>query len=185
MAINDVLPFGKRLKKLEQWIRPKLNYTLTRWIFLPKLKSESTEVRSYAAEALGEVGDAQAILPLINALEDTDSTVRRFAISSLGHLRDLRAIDALIPFLADQEADMRCAAVIALGEIGDPRAVNALIGMLEDSDRAVCAAAVVALGRIGDSRAIEPLHALEHTTTSEWIRRYVSETLHQIDERDA
>ena len=185
MAINDVLPFGKPLKKLGQWVRPKLNYTLTRWIFLPKLKSESTEMRSYAAEALGEVGDAQAIQPLIKALEDVDSTVRRFAISSLGHLRALRAIDVLLPFLADKEPDMRCTAVVALGAIGDPRSVDALIATLEDGDRAVCAAAVVALGRIGDPRAIEPLNVLEHTTTSEWIRRYISETLHQIDERDA
>ncbi len=78
---------------------------------------------------------------------------------------------------------MRCAAVIALGEIGHHRAVDELIGTLKDENRSVCSAAVVALGQIGDGRAIEPLRALSEMTTSEWIRRYVSQAVHQIKER--
>ena len=183
MAINDVIPFGEQLKSLAEWIRPKLNYLLTRCIFLPKLKSDSAEVRSYAAEALGEFGNVRAIQPLIETLNDIDSTVRRFSISSLGHLRDARAIEPILAFLNDKESDMRCAAAVALGEIGNSLSVDALIATLKDTDRSVCSATVVALGKIGNRRAIEPLNELAERTTSEWIRRYVSETLHQIDER--
>ena len=184
MAINDVLPFGEQLKSFAEWARPKLNYLLTRWIFLPKLKSDSAEVRSYAAEALGEFGNEHAILPLIEMLNDTDGTVRRFSISSLGHLRDARAIQPIHTFLNDKESDMRCAAAVALGEIGNSLSVDALIVTLNDTDRSVCSATVVALGKIGDRRAIQPLNELATRTTSEWIRRYISETLHQIDERE-
>lgn len=162
-------------------------------VLLRKLKSESAEMRAYAAEGLGGVGDRLAVAPLINALTDNNSTVRRFAISSLGRIRDTRAIDVLIPFLQDEEADMRCAAVVALGELGldeertsnpPTKVIEALINTITDPDRAVCSAAVVALGRIGSPQAVAALNDLSETTESEWIRRYISEALHQIEEQN-
>ncbi len=100
-AITNLLPLGGWLAAFERWARPKLNYALTRWVFLPKLKSESPQIRSYAAEALAEFGSEQALQPLIELLGDMDSTVRRFSISALGHLRDVRAIEPL-------HADLPC-----------------------------------------------------------------------------
>ena len=135
-----------------------------------------------------------AVPPLINALNDNNSTVRRFAISSLGRIRDVRAIDVLIPFLQDDEADMRCAAVAALGELGlsedrfstpPVEIIEALINSITDSDRGVCSAAIVALGRIGNTQAVSALNALAEATDSEWVRRYISEALHQIEEQNA
>ena len=96
-----------------------------------------------------------------------------------------RAVEPLIPFLDDAEPDIRCAAAVALGDLRDERSVDALIAALKDPDRSVCSAATIALGKIGDRRAIEPLNALAETTSSEWLRRYVSETLHQIEEHEA
>ena len=162
-------------------------------VLLRKLRSESAEMRAYAAEGLGGVGDVHAVAPLIDALTDNNSTVRRFAISSLGKIRDARAIDVLIPFLQDEEADMRCAAAVALGELGltedrfltpPVQVIEALINSVTDNDRGVCAAAVVALGRIGNPQAVSALNALAETTDSEWIRRYISEALHQIEEQN-
>lgn len=162
-------------------------------LLLRKLRSESSEMRAYAAEGLGGVGDVHAVAPLIDALTDNNSTVRRFAISSLGKIRDARAIDVLIPFLQDDEADMRCAAVVALGELGlsedrfstpPTQIIEALIYSIRDDDRGVCSAAVVALGRIGNTQAVSALNALAENTDSEWIRRYISEALHQIEEQN-
>ena len=172
---------------------------LRNWRFFPtrvllrKLRSESAEMRAYAAEGLGNVGDVHAVSPLIDALSDDNTAVRRFAISSLGHLRDARAIDGLTLFLQDEEPDMRCAAVVALGELGlteergeNPpvQVIDALISNVTDTDRSVCSAAVVALGRIGNPQAISALNALAETTESEWVRRYISEALHQIEEQN-
>ncbi len=163
-------------------------------LLLRKLRSESAEMRAYAAEGLGGVGGVNAVPPLINALNDNNSTVRRFAISSLGRIRDVRAIDVLIPFLQDDEADMRCAAVAALGELGlsedrfstpPVEIIEALINSITDSDRGVCSAAIVALGRIGNTQAVSALNALAEATDSEWVRRYISEALHQIEEQNA
>ena len=193
------LSLQQKVRKFIKWLSHR-DGPLRNWRYIPthvllrKLQSESAEMRAYAAEGLGGVGDVNAVAPLINALNDNNSTVRRFAISSLGHIRDERAIDMLIPFLRDEEADMRCAAVVALGELGlseersltpPVRVIEALIDSITDTDRAVCSAAIVALGRIGSPQAISALNALAETTESEWIRRYISEALHQIDEQNA
>ncbi len=196
-------PFKNRT--LPQKIRTGIHWLshrdgpLRNWRYIPtrlllrKLHSTSYEIRAYAAEGLGAVGDIHAIIPLIEALSDSNATVRRFAISSLGHLRDERAIEPLIPFLHDDEPDMRCAAVVALGELGlsdertakpPLRIIEALITSITDNDRAVCSAAVVALGRIGNTQAISALKTLAQNTESEWIRRYISEALHQINEQN-
>lgn len=192
-------PLSQKIRAVLRWLSHR-DGPLRNWRYIPtrlllrKLRSESYEIRAYAAEGLGTVGDVHAIAPLIGALNDENTTVRRFAISSLGHLRDERAIDVLIPFLQDEEPDMRCAAVVALGELGlsDERAstppvqiIDALIASMTDTDRAVCSAAVVALGRIGNPQAVSALNALAETTESEWIRRYISEALHQIKEQNA
>ena len=196
-ASNSSLP--QKVRKFIKWASHR-DGPVRNWRYIPthvllrKLRSESAEMRAYAAEGLGGVGGVHAVAPLINALGDNNSTVRRFAISSLGHIRDERAIDVLIPFLKDEEADMRCAAVVALGELGlgedmsstpSVQVMEALINTVTDTDRAVCSAAVVALGRIGNPQAISALNELAEITESEWIRRYVSEALHQIEEQNA
>lgn len=196
-ASNSSLP--QKVRKFIKWASHR-DGPVRNWRYIPthvllrKLRSESAEMRAYAAEGLGGVGGVHAVAPLINALGDNNSTVRRFAISSLGHIRDERAVDVLIPFLKDEEADMRCAAVVALGELGlgedmsstpSVQVMEALINTVTDTDRAVCSAAVVALGRIGNPQAISALNELAETTESEWIRRYVSEALHQIEEQNA
>ena len=50
-------------------------------------------VRQYAAEALGEIGDARAVAPLIAALENDDyRKVRYEAAEALGKIGDERAV---------------------------------------------------------------------------------------------
>ncbi len=186
---------SQKIRRLIHWLSHR-DGPLRNWRYIPtrlllrKLRSESYEIRAYAAEGLGSIGDVHAIAPLIGALTDENTTVRRFAISSLGHLRDERAVDVLIPFIQDEEPDMRCAAVVALGELGltptpPGQVIEALIASMADTDRAVCSAAVVALGRIGNPQAVSALNALAETTESEWVRRYISEALHQIEEQNA
>ena len=92
----------------------------------------SDNVRAAAAEALGAIGDPQAVPALIQALGDSDSAVRRAAAEALGKLGDPQAIPALIQALGDSDRDVRRAAAEALGAIGDPQAVPALIQALGD-----------------------------------------------------
>ncbi|MCU0500137.1 MAG: HEAT repeat domain-containing protein [Anaerolineae bacterium] len=45
-------------------------------LLLNDLKDENPQIRRAAAFALGKLGDIQAMTPLVNALEDSDSAVR-------------------------------------------------------------------------------------------------------------
>lgn len=144
-------------------------------------------VRRDAAKALGKIGDARAVEPLIHALKDhrydvwtsaawalggmgkaavdplipllkdKDSSARAAAARALGWIRDARVVDLLIQALMDKDTSVRVHVAGALGQIGDPRAVEPLIRALKDEDGRVQRNAVESLGEIGDPRAVEPL----------------------------
>jgi HEAT repeat protein len=121
------------------------------------MRRNSVDVRQAAAEALGKIGDARVVEPLIAALKDTDKDVRQAAAVALGKIGDARAVEPLIAALKDEERDVRAVATEALVKIGT-LAVEPLIAALKDRDSDVRQAAYV-LGEIGDARAVEPLIA--------------------------
>jgi HEAT repeat protein len=114
-------------------------------------------LRAEAAAGLGQLGNARAVEPLLNALVNKHSPVRGAAAQALGQLGDARAAEPLIKTLADQEDYVRGAAAQALGQLGDVRAVEPLIKTLADQKDYVRGAAAAALGQLGDVRAVEPL----------------------------
>ncbi|NIM13846.1 MAG: hypothetical protein GTO45_17520 [Candidatus Aminicenantes bacterium] len=62
------------------------------------LKDGDYLVRRNAAEALGKIGDAEAVELLINALKDEDYFVRSNAAGALGKIGDARAVEHLVTF---------------------------------------------------------------------------------------
>ncbi len=84
------------------------------------------EVRSGAAEALGDLADEMATEALIGALRDEDRFVRKMAAAAFTKLRDARAVEPLIEALADEDPFVREKAAEALGGVGDQRAVEPL-----------------------------------------------------------
>lgn len=66
------------------------------------LKFGTPGVRSEAAHALGEIGDARAVDPLIDALQDEDRRVRERAARALGKIGDARAVGPLIEALKNE-----------------------------------------------------------------------------------
>jgi HEAT repeat protein len=109
-----------------------------------------------AAEALGQIGDARAVEPLIATLRDQDRYVRGVAAKALGRIGDARAVEPFIAALQDYYGEVREAATGALVKIGYP-AVEPLIAALMDQGWAVRRAATEVLGKMGDTRAVEPL----------------------------
>ena len=130
------------------------------------------DVREAAAKALGEIGDARAVEPLIAAsLQDKGSVgdvkygfsgvsyrVRPAAAKALVSI-GVPAVQPLIAALGDGDEDVRRAAAGALGQIGDPRAVEPLIAALRDKNSDVRRRAAEALGKLRDARAVDPLIA--------------------------
>jgi HEAT repeat protein len=120
------------------------------------LSHRDPDVQYEAAGALGEIGDARAVEPLVTAMKNEEfSGVRWKAAEALSRIGS-PAVGGLIGALQHKDDDVRWKAAIALGEIGDPRAVEPLIALLGDEDRFVKGRAAHALGQIGEA-AIDPL----------------------------
>ena len=81
------------------------------------MKDEARWVRWNAAEALGQIGDARAVVPLIDALKDGNPEVRCSAATALGNLGDERTVIPLISVLMDNDFVVRERAAEALGKI--------------------------------------------------------------------
>lgn len=82
------------------------------------LKDVNPRVRWIAAAALGEIGDARAVEPLVNAITtDPERDVRWHAVDSLGKIGDVRAIGPLTQSLKDKDSFVREAARGALKKI--------------------------------------------------------------------
>ena len=133
------------------------------------LRDSDQSVRCVAAWALGDLGDARGVEPLIAGLKDENLEARRagahvltegmqgvrwHAVEARGKLGDRRAVEPLIEVLKDGSGLVRLNAVEALGELGDPRAVEPLKALLGEKDADVRKAATEALQQLrGHSEA--------------------------------
>jgi HEAT repeat protein len=144
-------------------------------------QDKSSEVRSSAALALGDIGDPRAVEPLIEALKDEDAHIRRSAASALeGFKKDPRVVEPLIEALKDEDRMVRDSAASALGNIGDPRAVEPLIEVLKDAKYGdLCYDMIRALGRLRDPRAA-PVVAVAVNNNLRFREEVGAEALTQI-----
>jgi len=148
---------------------------------LKALEDTDWEIRSFAARALGKIGEKTAVVPLIRALkEDENRDVRDCASDALGLLGDASAVEPLVQAMKeDRETSVRCSASGALGLIGHAGAVPALIAMLKDPDACLRYHCARALGEIGDEAALRPLvEALKDEDPS--VRSHAVEALEKM-----
>jgi HEAT repeat protein len=116
------------------------------------------EVREAVANALGALGDARAVLPLIGKIEDPRPSVRAAVARALGALRDPRSSSALLLALRDSDSGVMIAVVRALGALAETAATAPLSALLrERSEPAARRAILLALGRIGSVEAGQAL----------------------------
>jgi HEAT repeat protein/cyclophilin family peptidyl-prolyl cis-trans isomerase len=94
------------------------------------LGDEEARVRRRAALAIGHVGLADGVQPLVAVLADPDPEVRQMAAFALGLLGDARARDPLVTALADVSPLVQGSAAEALGLLGDASAADALGGLV-------------------------------------------------------
>ena len=101
--------------------------------------------------------NANAIDPLIQSLNDSNTSVREAAVSAIEKIGG-PAIEPLIRALNDSNSGIRIGAELALEKIRDPIALGSLCKVLkDDKDPYVRANAALALGMINDSNSVVPL----------------------------
>jgi HEAT repeat protein len=133
-ALEDRRPFIRGSAALALGHKP-MREALPRLIH-GMLHDRSHHVRSLCAASVQRCGDASAVEPLIQALQDPDDKVVYAAATALGHLRDPRAIPALIPELDHPEWRHRraiCLSLVRLGAV-DPRLVATLEQLAADPE---------------------------------------------------
>jgi len=120
-------------------------------------------VRMAAARALGRLGHATGVGPLMGAVEQANRLPVDVAADAIGHIRDW-PVSLLQPCLTDPSESTRALAVELLGRLRSLDSVEALLERLEgDPAPGVRVRAARALGRIGSSRAIAPLIDCMHS----------------------
>jgi len=123
------------------------------------LRSPDVQLRQFVAYLLGRVGDARAIEPLIDALQDDNAGVRGAAANALGAIGDDAAVPYLKPLLNNDNHQLVVWAAYALTRLGHDY-FSVLADALTAPDVDVRRSAVLALQQLGDPRAIPPLLAL-------------------------
>jgi len=136
------------------------------------------EVRRQAAEALGSMGDEQALAPLIFRLNDDDLAVRTAAARALGQIGDPRAVEALTALVEQEPEELASVAAQALGAIGSADATPTLIAALVDQDPSLREVSSQALAQIGAGAAFALLRKLDETEGE--VREAVRETLRRM-----
>jgi len=119
--------------------------------------SKDPEQRSWAACALGVIGDSRATAPLINALlNDPNDWVKKYAASALGELNDAASIEPLIKSLYDPNPEVAAYASSALGKLGEI-VIEPLLAELEKDKEEIEFFIITALAEAGYEPAFEPL----------------------------
>lgn len=96
---------------------------------IEELQSEDIETRKDAARWLGKRATAEALDPLLAALQDSSWKVRRNAAFSLGMLKSPEAVEPLLAALSDRTLSVQREAVNSLGKIQDARAIEPLAAL--------------------------------------------------------
>jgi hypothetical protein len=116
-------------------------------------------VKAQLARALGAMGDAEAVMPLIAVLKEPNLVVRVETAGALGQLKDPRAQGPLLTMLRDPDARLREAAARALGALGRADALPHLVEALDDPVPLVVEAAAMGLSLLESPTVIAPLMA--------------------------
>jgi HEAT repeat protein len=118
---------------------------------LEELTCSDHDVRKFALDILGEVGDPSTVDAMVRALDDEDDNVRAAAAENLGKMQAAEAIPALVEALENSDLLMRFTILEALGRIGGPVPVTRLLPLGEE--RLVRKALFDCLGRVGGAEA--------------------------------
>ena len=160
-ATRTLLVLGTYWEGLNDAVRESLrtlgSCTLPELISLAERKDKSS-LRPLATQAMGDLGDSQAIPVLANILKsDRRVAVRVIAAEALGRIEDRAVLGPLVAALKDSADAVRIAATIAMQSQPRKRIVPALVHVLNDPHPVVRENAARLIGHCGVGKAVAPL----------------------------
>ena len=121
-------------------------------------QTTTNQVRRWAIDALGEIGEVTAAPVIRPFIDDSDEPTANAAIEALGKLKDPDAVSVLLTILNDPKKNKRHSeAATALGTIGNQAAVDALIALVRSGKSETRLLAADKLGLSGSAQAVPVL----------------------------
>ena len=134
------------------------------------LKYEDSNIRMFAAIALGEIGDERAIAPLTQSLKDKEEKARNEVLKALVKIGD-PAVNTLIMAVKDEKLEE--GAKSALIKIGEPASRN-LMFKYNNQNRDTQIYYINIMGEIGDKNSVSHLiHILKDIKKCEKFDREI------------
>ncbi len=122
---------------------------------ISKLSHPNPNVRIGVIMALGKIGDASAVEPLMTIARTSEPLERTIAVAALGRINYQGVVEDMIALLKDPSVEVRGAAVCALGERGDTTALPELEWAAR-ADRALAGTSGPSMGELAEE-AIEKI----------------------------
>ncbi|MFO7983061.1 MAG: HEAT repeat domain-containing protein [Desulfuromonadales bacterium] len=162
-------------------------YGAGRDFLLASIGSDEDELRMVALQALGKIGDASSIAPLVEHLENETEETRQAvqtALERIGRRCRQELTEALEPLLDSQNPELRTSVIMVLGQLLGAEFEDHVIRALKDPSPDVRRAAVTVLdGHPYDGQ----IRALKMALTDEdaEVRAQAAEVLGRIDDPQA
>jgi len=127
------------------------------------LDDDDPRVREEAADAVGRLGDKEAVPMLVQLLNDPEAGVRKEAVQNLSRLGAKEAADAVAKLLSDPSDRVREEAADVLGRLRASQAAPLLLEALKDKNEKVRGEAIASLGEINAREALPLLRQIYDT----------------------
>lgn len=121
--------------------------------------NDSPQIKQWAAQLLGDIGDESSLPVLAAALSETRD-VREAAVAAIKQYDDQQACDAFVLALESGEREAQAVALPQISRLKASRAVPAVATVGRSDDELVSRTAIDTLGDIGDSTAADALAAM-------------------------
>jgi len=128
---------------------------------LALIHNSSRNVRVYAVQALGLIGENRSLTPLLNLLNsEQDAFVVATLVKAIARVGGVQLIPIIARYLKDPDARTRANTVEALEIIADPKITKFLIPLIQDPNPRVKANAIKVLSRFGKTNMLEKLEEM-------------------------
>ncbi|MCC7539313.1 MAG: HEAT repeat domain-containing protein, partial [Deltaproteobacteria bacterium] len=156
------------------WLRRRIfgfAIVFTRAVRTLRDTTATPERRSYAADALGEFMDRNAVPVLSEAFGSADAVVRASIVRALGRLNQTTGYATIVSALGDTDANVRREALAAIPVLNFFRQTDALLPLVADADDVVRRRATLLLADYGVEEAVDPLITVLNGDASRDVRQ--------------
>lgn len=141
-------------------------------------RSAPERTRIAAAMRVSQSGARDAVIPMVQALQNTKGSLKAAVRKALG---ELNAASTLQADLTTEDAAVRQRSAELLGVLQDTGALGALVERLKDSDAGVREAAAIALAKFGGPDQVQALTRTLCDDEVTDVRMAAAQALGEID----